>query len=771
MRLPPGVRVGPRWLLAGAFACAALLVACSDDDSGGVAPPADDGPQIVSVVAERVSGEVGESFSFAVAGADNLPEGVSFAWDFGDGQTSALAAPSVIYSSGGFFSVRGEVRDGVDLLAEGELLVTVVDPALPAMDFLGNPVVERLGDVDGDGQLALRDLQLLRQHLAGLQPFAQFEALEAADVDLDGAVDEADATFLAASLLQGDLGLRGVLPAEPRAGQLLTVYSPALADLATTATLDFGSGSGAPLARLRPGLVTAILPAEALPGAVLLARLQVDGLPVEEFELQVAAGPALASDFEVAVSQYFALVQGQRAAGTQAIETQLAQLVTDGVLSAEEAEVLGSMIALAADDLVLLEAEIVAMIGELDAEERAEFAAAALANGFAEALAGLEDLGPAPLQAFAAGADTLATLCALEALAGAIEFIDQGAQALCFASLALTGGLAVLPIDGPFGEAAAFATAVTACTKYAALSTIPTLVASLLPTVGDKLTLVAQGPTQLEPGQSVQFEPRLEVNGLSVTCALAEAAAIQGQQAVIAELSKQLAHKLLKQHPALVHLFTVAKLLGPETTAQFFEKVTTTVAGVLGATPVLGTVLSEATAKLCDHFLVGNQGNLPVDAGLLFSSLEPDFGTLTSDVLLTYTCPTVPADPPIDQVTIRAELPVCSGLVVGTATVTCGELKPVTITMGDNGSLLDDIYEVRIDGEFFLTSSVPVTSTSKSTELTVGDHLLEMAGKAAPDGIGTYFIIVSGGQLLNGPPTSGSNLVPGVTHSWTLRVQ
>jgi hypothetical protein len=50
-------------------------------------------------------------------------------------------------------------------------------------------------------------------------------------------------------------------------------------------------------------------------------------------------------------------------------------------------------------------------------------------------------------------------------------------------------------------------------------------------------------------------------------------------------------------------------------------------------------------------------------------------------------------------------------------------------------------------------------------------YALEMAGKAAPDGIGTYFISVAGGQLLNGPPLSGTNLVPGVVHKWTLRVQ
>jgi hypothetical protein len=93
----------------------------------------------------------------------------------------------------------------------------------------------------------------------------------------------------------------------------------------------------------------------------------------------------------------------------------------------------------------------------------------------------------------------------------------------------------------------------------------------------------------------------------------------------------------------------------------------------------------------------------------------------------------------------------------------------VQFCQGDNGSLLDDIFELRVDGVVLLAPSVPVVNVCGSLELTPGDHTVVMIGRAAPDLIGTYFLSASPGQLI-GPPLSGSNLLAGTQLSWTLRI-
>lgn len=126
---------------------------------------------------------------------------------------------------------------------------------------------------------------------------------------------------------------------------------------------------------------------------------------------------------------------------------------------------------------------------------------------------------------------------------------------------------------------------------------------------------------------------------------------------------------------------------------------------------------------------------------------------------------------PEEGVKIALSYASCSGELRGEVTIKCGELKQVTITMGDNGPANDDIFEVVVNGDSVLTSSAPVRSVSTTITMPVGRHSLQMRGLAAPDGIGTYFISVSGGRLEGGPPLSGSNLTAGTVFTWTLVVE
>jgi hypothetical protein len=96
--------------------------------------------------------------------------------------------------------------------------------------------------------------------------------------------------------------------------------------------------------------------------------------------------------------------------------------------------------------------------------------------------------------------------------------------------------------------------------------------------------------------------------------------------------------------------------------------------------------------------------------------------------------------------------------------------RVVTITMGDNGNLLDDIFEVVINGSTVLTSSVPVTTVSTTVSLPVGRTAVQMRGLAAPDGVGTYFIRFTGATVVSGDPLSGTDLTPGVVKTFVVEV-
>jgi hypothetical protein len=92
-----------------------------------------------------------------------------------------------------------------------------------------------------------------------------------------------------------------------------------------------------------------------------------------------------------------------------------------------------------------------------------------------------------------------------------------------------------------------------------------------------------------------------------------------------------------------------------------------------------------------------------------------------------------------DSVTFTLSRQLCDETRRKTVTMSC-PARPVTITWGDNGSLNDDIFKVRIEWRTVLSSSVPVRSTSTTVNLSVGDHIVEMISRTASDGVGTYLI-------------------------------
>ena len=68
------------------------------------------------------------SVAFTATGADADGDTLTYAWDFGDGQTSDVAEPAHIYDAPGTYTAKVTVSDGKGGTAETTLSVTVTQP-------------------------------------------------------------------------------------------------------------------------------------------------------------------------------------------------------------------------------------------------------------------------------------------------------------------------------------------------------------------------------------------------------------------------------------------------------------------------------------------------------------------------------------------------------------------------------------------------------------------------------------------------------------------
>lgn len=95
-----------------------------------------------------------------------------------------------------------------------------------------------------------------------------------------------------------------------------------------------------------------------------------------------------------------------------------------------------------------------------------------------------------------------------------------------------------------------------------------------------------------------------------------------------------------------------------------------------------------------------------------------------------------------------------------------------SITVMDSGGLKDDAFALYVDGKYIGTMYANNSSYSKTWKLSLspGTHSAMLLGVEAPDSIGTYRISFAGVSNVTGDPTSGSDLVPGVSKHYTFTV-
>ncbi|MHC4895409.1 MAG: hypothetical protein ACYTFV_19150, partial [Planctomycetota bacterium] len=269
--------------------------------------------------------------------------------------------------------------------------------------------------------------------------------------------------------------------------------------------------------------------------------------------------------------------------------------------------------------------------------------------------------------------------------------------------------------------------------------------------------------TVASPGEALRLDPKVPIVGLAELCDLAQGSAVgKGIEEFLAE---PITEAILKKYP-IKPVFDQVKAISEDAADFLEETIEDVVEGVLNQTPVADWI-GDVGSKVCE-FAVGDiSGNVDLVPSFVSMTDSPSGGSFSfDDEFIFYTC----ASDPEPTVELQGSVPLCGQVATKKVIVECGDLVPVTITMGDNGSLTDDIFEVVIDGDSVLTSSSPVVSISTVVDLAPGDYTFQMKGLAAPDGIGTYFVSVSGGVLSGGPPLSGSDLIAGAVFTWNLNV-
>jgi hypothetical protein len=341
------------------------------------------------------------------------------------------------------------------------------------------------------------------------------------------------------------------------------------------------------------------------------------------------------------------------------------------------------------------------------------------------------------------------------------SILSFGCDALLIAAVVAVA----VPADGPLFDAALLFTWASACGTVEATMELALMLNDFVDKLDANLRFRAS-TTAPQAGEKVNLRATIEVVGIDDLCSFGVG---QGKDKLIEEVGRRAVKRLLRRKLALKAISSAIGLLAPKFIIQLEERLGAALARVIDNTAV-GDALTEFSEKVCGYLHAG----VPIDYELDGTTLQgpsPNVGTRTfpGDGTADYMCP-AQGSGSADSVNFTVTRQICDKTEEATVTISCRS-RPVTITMGDNGTANDDIYEVRILGRTVLTSSVPVRSVSTTVNLAAGDHVVEMIGRAAPDGIGTYFIQFSGATVIGGAPLSGSDLTPGVVKTFNIRVQ
>jgi hypothetical protein len=737
-------------------------------------------PLAISADVDRTTGVLGTTFTFTGRVVQSPSPVEQWHWTLSDGRELTGESISVSFSSPGLYGAHLTASNEEGNVVQAETGVEVFDPTAQAPPELGLP--KQIGDIDGDGLITLKDAYRVSKHAGGLELLPP-DAEPAADVDLDGVVTQDDARLLGQAVAAGAPLPRALLPSHGAPGARVNLISPALLDPAAKIEIAVGESGWIqqPLRTVR-GYATFMIPFDAThtgsmqvtPGPVDV-RIISNGTVADTLTFQVEAPLPLPADpkaeLRKLLNDYGTLLQVNH----DAIQQLLDQAHVDG----NERELLLAAYTTAHDDVAAKLANMRALLDDPHGDQLARLLFLyADANGYPELRQHLTAILTKGVPAMrsslksmtaASGGpsvdEILSILCEVKDVTGTVDKVGDILSFTCDAMLIVAVTAAAVPGVGEIVDAPLLLAWASGCATAEATVDVIFLLNEMINKIDANLRFEAS-PTAPQAGQSVKLHATIEIVGIDDLCTFA---AGKTRDKLVEEIGRRAAKRLLRRKLALRAISTAIGLLAPSFIIKLEERLGGAVARIVDNTAV-GEALEKFSNKVCDYL----HGGVPIDYELNQNTLQgpsPNVGTRTfpGDGTADYMCPAQSSNS-TDSVTFTVSRQLCDETQEKTVKVSCSS-RPVTITMGDNGSLNDDIFEVRIEGQTVLTSSVPVRSTSTTVNLSVGDHIVEMIGRAAPDGVGTYFIQFSGATVIGGAPLSGSDLTPGVVKTFTIRVQ
>jgi hypothetical protein len=736
-------------------------------------------PLAISADVDRTTGVLGTNFTFTGRVVDSTSPVDQWHWKLSDGRELTGVSVSASFPTPGLYSAQVTATDQEGHVVQADTGVMVFDPTTQGPPELGLPT--QIGDIDGDGLITLKDAHKVSKH-AGRLELLPADKESAADVDLDGQVTQADALLLGQAVAAGAPLPSALLPAHGAPGVRVTLISPALLD--PTAKIEIAVGESLwiqqPLRTIR-GYATFMIPFDAThsgsmqvtPGPVEV-RVTSNGAVANTLTFQVEAPPALPADpkaeLKNLLDDYTALLVVN--------QDEIRGLLDDAHVDGSERELLLAAFTTAHEDVTVKLAKMRALLDVADGDKLARLLFLyANANGYPEfrhqltellhnetsarepVLKGLTANTPA-----ASAEDILVRLCRVKRVAHVLSTGGDILSFTCDALLIAAVIAAAVPAAGELVDAALLFTWASTCATVEGTVELALMLNEFVDKMDADLRFEAS-PTAPQAGQSVKLRATVEIVGTDDLCTFGVGKA---RDALIAELGRRAAIRLLRRKLALRAISSAIGLLAPRLIIELERRLGEALGRVVDNTGV-GDALEEFTSHVCDFVHSG----VPITYELNEMKLHgpnPNVGTRTfpGDGTADYMCPAQGSS--AENVTFNVSLQLCDETQVKTVTVSC-QSHPVTITMGDNGNLLDDIFEVKVDGQTVLTSSAPVRSISTTLTLPAGNHGVQMIGRAAPDGVGTYFIQFSGATVVSGDPLSGTDLTPGVVKNFTIRVQ
>lgn len=749
-----------------------LITAC--DNHSEIQPSGNDATQksvILEIESDRSSGTIDTTFNLKANYLEYNASVDTFRWSINDGRTFEGSEISLDFTESGVFTIRLDAFEDTQLLASAEAAITIFsNNATGTPDLYNLPT--KLSDPNGDGNVSLSDVLAASQILNSTEEAKDEKAYRSADLNFDGAITNADIELLANAVLHKEALPTALLDISGYPGSTVTIVSDLLRDPAADISISVdGTVVDTPM---RPilGYTTFSIPRTISVGPrSVQIDLSINGDTKASFDYQLNEPPTMAADARTDLETFFNEVDAVYSAQIAALSEQ----VTNNGLSEEDRKALISGSEAAKALYASLKTGLIDILNKQPDDRFAMFLQEQLyiygVDEFRKQYASLPSTTPRAASAKVSPdlvCDIVDAICISKKAVSAVNTAGNIVQGACAAGAVV--GVVTSFLDGPLP--AADAAAVTAWTSICLPLVAPIQIVGYL---NDALSLVhpnlalEASKTTLNADETSTITASINLGHTSEICGLI-AGNSSDSLGLINKLSNALGNRLvgflIRKNTTFSGLSRIYAVLGEGAYVSFLK----TIQGVVNTT-LTSLGISDALTKLATKYCPTSSGfgALVINSEDVLSNLAINEGTLlhNADGTASYSCP--PADPAFNQKhVITATKTLCDGEEQKSVQISCSTAE-VTITMGDNGSLNDDIFEVIIDGKTVLTSSVPVRSTSTTVQLPTGRTEVIMRGHAAPDGIGTYFINFSGASVISGQ-TSGSDLTPGVTKTIVIEV-